>query len=75
MPVTPENMGYVSVVCTGLIGFVIVLWFTTKRKKFTEPRIDHNLLYQRHVAALHREDVFEADDGEVFEAKLEKSLS
>lgn len=53
LPVTPENMSYVSVVAAGLIGFVVILWFTTKRGVFTGPKIDFDLLAQRRNAALH----------------------
>lgn len=53
LPVTPVNMSYVSVVAAGLIGFVVVLWFTTKRGVFTGPKIDFDLLAQRRNAALH----------------------
>ena len=53
MPVTPQNMSYVSVVATGLVGFVIVLWFTTKRGVFKGPHIDFDLLNERRNAALH----------------------
>ena len=51
-PVTPQNMSYVSVVCVGLLGFVIGLWFTTKRGTFQGPKIDYNLLNERRLAAL-----------------------
>src|ERR1700742_1260863 len=37
MPVTPQNMSYVSVVTVGLVTFVVVLWFTTKRGVATGP--------------------------------------
>jgi choline transport protein len=53
LPVTPQNMSYVSVVCSGLVGFVIALWFTTKRRTFTGPRIDYQLLNERRMAAIH----------------------
>jgi choline transport protein len=52
LPVTPQNMSYVSVVCTGLVGFVIVLWFTTKKKTFRGPTIDYDLLNERRMAAI-----------------------
>jgi choline transport protein len=45
-------MSYVSVVCTGLVGFVIVLWFTTKKKTFKGPIIDYDLLNERRMAAI-----------------------
>ncbi|KIW11301.1 hypothetical protein PV08_10601 [Exophiala spinifera] len=53
MPVTPQNMSYVSVVTVGLVGFVVILWFTTKRGVFTGPHIDFELLNQRRNEALH----------------------
>ncbi|RBR09356.1 uncharacterized protein FIESC28_09964 [Fusarium coffeatum] len=52
MPATAENMSYVSVVFVGLVGFVIVLWHTTKKGTFTGPRIDLDLLNARRVAAV-----------------------
>lgn len=57
MPVTPSNMSYVSVVTTGLTGFVVVLWFTSKRGVFKGPRIDESKLLQRRMAAIHLEGV------------------
>ena len=51
-PVTPENMSWVSVVCTGLILFVVTLWFTTKKGVFLGPNIDLNLLHQRRMDAV-----------------------
>jgi choline transport protein len=53
MPVTAQNMSYVSVVTVGLVGFVVVLWFTTKRGVFVGPRIDFDMLNERRNAALH----------------------
>jgi choline transport protein len=55
MPVTKENMSYVSAVCVGLVGFVVILWFTTKRGKFTGPNINLELMNERRLAALDRE--------------------
>ena len=40
VPITIEAMNYVSVVVVGLVGFVIILWFATKSKSFTGPKID-----------------------------------
>ncbi|KAL1895024.1 hypothetical protein Sste5346_005444 [Sporothrix stenoceras] len=57
MPVTPSNMSYVSVVTTGLTGFVIILWFTSKRGVFQGPRVDESKLLQRRMAAIHLEGV------------------
>ena len=52
LPVTPENMSWVSVVCTGLIGFVIALWFVTKKGVFEGPKVDLDLLKARREAAI-----------------------
>ncbi|KAF7559738.1 hypothetical protein G7046_g4403 [Stylonectria norvegica] len=52
LPVTPQNMSYVSVVCAGLIGFILTLWFTTKKGTFKGPKIDLDLLHARRVAAV-----------------------
>jgi choline transport protein len=57
MPVTPSNMSYVSVVTTGLTGFVIILWFTSKRGIFQGPRVDEAKLQQRRMAAIHLDGV------------------
>lgn len=56
MPVTPQNMSYVSVVTVGLISFVIVLWFLNKRNTFKGPNVDYNLLNLRRTANLHGEE-------------------
>ena len=53
VPVTPQNMSFVSVVSAGLVGFVFALWFTTKRKVFQGPQIDYELLKARRIAAIH----------------------
>jgi choline transport protein len=55
MPVTPQNMSYVSVVSVGLVGFVIALWFATKRGTFKGPHIDLDLLNARRHAAIEGE--------------------
>jgi choline transport protein len=39
MPVTKENMNYVSVVSVGLTGFVLGLYFFSKRGRFNGPVI------------------------------------
>jgi choline transport protein len=54
-PVTSVNLNYVSVVCAGLVMFVIGLWFTCKRGKFTEPKINMEELIERRMAALNGE--------------------
>jgi choline transport protein len=68
MPVTPQNMSYVSVVCTGLVGFVIALRFTTKRGSFKGTKrgsfkgskIDLELLHARRAAVV--EGVYPVSD-------------
>lgn len=52
LPVTANNMSYVSVVSVGLVSFVIVLWFATKRKVFKGPKIDYDQLNARRHAAI-----------------------
>jgi choline transport protein len=53
MPVTIENMNYVSVVATGLAMFVIGLWFMSKKGKFTGLKINMAQLTERRLAAIH----------------------
>ncbi|RFU35487.1 hypothetical protein B7463_g879, partial [Scytalidium lignicola] len=55
LPVTPQNMSYVSVVCAGLMAFVITLWFTTKKGVFKGPNVDLDLLNERRLAAISEE--------------------
>lgn len=62
MPVTLENMNYVSVVSVGLTVFVLGLWFTTKRGKFHGPSVDLDMLQARRLAALHDDYVLEGKD-------------
>lgn len=57
MPVTPENMNYVSVVFIGLVLFVVVLWFATKRGEFKGPQVNLELMNERRLAALHTETI------------------
>ncbi|KAF2115737.1 amino acid permease-domain-containing protein [Lophiotrema nucula] len=52
MPVTPQNMSYVRVVCAGLLAFVIILWLSTKKGVFEGPKVDFELLNARRLAAL-----------------------
>jgi choline transport protein len=59
MPVTAENMSYVSVVSVGLVCFVIGLWFLTKRKTFLGPKINLDLLHARRLDALGEHDQVE----------------
>lgn len=55
MPATPQNMSYVSVVSVGLVSFVLILWFSTKRGTFRGPHIDIDLLTARRHAAIEGE--------------------
>ena len=52
-PVTVTNMNYVSVVTVGLVCFVLILWFTTKRVTFIGPKIDMEKLRMRREEALN----------------------
>jgi choline transport protein len=52
LPVTPQNMSYVSIVSAGLVGFVIALWFTTKRGTFVGPKVDFDLINARRQQAI-----------------------
>jgi choline transport protein len=52
MPVTPQNMNFVSVVTIGLTLFVLGLWFTSKRGKFVGPKINMAELEARRLAAM-----------------------
>ncbi|KIW36219.1 uncharacterized protein PV06_11491 [Exophiala oligosperma] len=52
MPVTVENMNYVSVVSVGLVSFVVVLWLTSKKGVFMGPKIDMAELQERRMAAM-----------------------
>jgi choline transport protein len=67
MPVTKVNMQYVSVVVTGLVMFVLGLWFVSKRKTFTGPRINMAQLQERRLAAIKGAAVIVTDaiDSEV----------
>lgn len=73
MPVTKGNMNYVSVVATGLISFVVLLWFTAKKGKFMGPKIDMQQLMERRMAAINgRTQVTEGvgEDAESRESKI-----
>ncbi|GJN65987.1 hypothetical protein PLICBS_000003 [Purpureocillium lilacinum] len=47
-----SNMSYVTVVVTGLLSFVVILWVATKRGTFTGPHINVELMNERRQAAL-----------------------
>lgn len=65
MPVTVQNMSYVSVVAVGLTAFVLGLWFTSKRGKFTGPHINYAELTQKRMAALGVDEVINGIDRSV----------
>lgn len=52
MPVTPQNMNYVSVISVGLLLFVVLLWFTTKRKVFKGPRVNYERMLAMRAQAV-----------------------
>lgn len=65
MPVTKVNMNYVSVVVTGLVSFVIGLWFSSKKGKFTGPKVNMAQLTERRMAALKGGVMIEAVGNDV----------
>lgn len=54
-PVTPGNMNYIPVVFVALVLFIVVLWFTSKRKSFTGPNVNFEEMEQRRLNALAKE--------------------
>jgi choline transport protein len=79
MPVTPQNMSYVSVVSVGLITFVVVLWFLNKRNTFKGPKVDYNLLNMRRMANSSGEestlDATNLETGNVTSQEIGKKVS
>jgi choline transport protein len=65
MPVTPQNMNFVSVVAVGLTLFVLGLWFTSKRGKFVGPKINMAELEERRLAAMGDSSIIEGADQQV----------
>lgn len=65
LPVTPQNMSWVSVVSAGLIGFVIALWFATKRGTFVGPAVDFELIKARREQAIGGEIEGVGIDGQI----------
>lgn len=53
LPAEPASMNYVSVVCVGLIMFVIGLWFVSKKGTFKGPKIDMEKMLARRTAAMN----------------------
>ena len=51
-PVSLETMNWISVVAVGLITFIPVLWFTSKRGSFKGPHVDMEKMRQRREEAL-----------------------
>lgn len=45
-------MNYVSVVCCGVILFMVGLWFTSKKGSFAGPRIDMDRLTESRLATI-----------------------
>ena len=52
LPVTAANMSYVIVVAVGLLMFVVVFWFASKRTVFVGPNVNVELMMERRQAAL-----------------------
>jgi choline transport protein len=70
MPVTPPGMNYVSVVTTGLIAFVLGLWFISKKGKFVGPHVDIIELESRRRAAIHSVMVIDNAASQLEDEKL-----
>ncbi|KAL7811921.1 amino acid transporter [Trichoderma gracile] len=71
MPVSVENMNYVSVVFVGLASFVVLLWFSTKRGVFMGPHVNVGLMNERRLAALQTDTVdAERDDSKAAESRV-----
>jgi len=62
VPVTPQNMNFVSVVSVGLTLFVLGLWFTSKRGNFLGPKINMAELEERRMAAMGESSIIEGID-------------
>jgi choline transport protein len=75
MPVTPQKMSYVSVVSVGLVTFVTILWFSTKKGKFRGPKIDMDLLNARRHAAIEGVEEIVTVDVQADSAKDGKSAT
>ena len=58
MPVTKENMNYVSVVSVGLTGIVLALYLFAKRGKYLGPRMPNEL---------NRGDIYQVSEGQGFD--------
>jgi len=74
MPVTPQNMNFVSVVTVGLTLFVLGLWFTSKRGKFVGPKINMVELEERRLAAMGQFSIEGVDQSTTDEATSEKRM-
>jgi choline transport protein len=71
MPVSVENMNYVSVVFVGLASFVVLLWFSTKRGVFIGPHVNIGLMNERRLAALQTDTVdADVDDPKARESRV-----
>lgn len=75
MPVTKNNMNYVSVVSVGLVSFVIGLWFCTKRGVFKGPKIDLEEVKRRREEGLGVTVVEGMRPGSSTSGELEKSVN
>ena len=74
MPVTPQNMNFVSVVTVGLTLFVLSLWFTSKRGKFVGPKINMAELEERRLAAMGQFSIEGIDQSTTDEVTSEKRM-
>ena len=62
LPVTKENMNYISVVSVGLVAFVFGLWLASKRSSFKGPIVDLEQIRRRREDALQGSILHEVDE-------------
>lgn len=53
LPVTLQNMNYISIVALGLVSMVILFWFTTMKRQFKGPSVNFELMEARRQEGLH----------------------
>jgi choline transport protein len=52
LPVSAQNMNYMSVVAVGLVSMVMIFWFTTRKRHFKGPSVDFVRMAARRQAAI-----------------------
>ena len=70
LPVTKENMNYISVVSVGLIAFVLGLWMTSKKSSFRGPTVDLEQIRRRREDALQGSNSRRMDERNMSSPKI-----